>query len=135
MQYFATSSLDGTCNLYNFWKLEIMRCFKHPSLNPLSTVVLSNQPLVSLAMFSPVDRVWISFSINGQNLNDLEKDSEVLAKNYSEESSQIVAPKVIQNAYFMERLIYGTERGYIVIRELPFMAALKRINISTNNLI
>ena len=35
----------------------------------------------------------------------------------------------------MERLIYGTERGYMVIRELPFMNPLKRINISTNNLI
>jgi len=98
-------------------------------------VILSNQPLVALAMFSPVDKIWISFSINGQNLNELEKDPEVLTKNYTEESSQIVAPKVIQNAYFMERLIYGTERGYIVIRELPFMAPLKRINISTNNLI
>ena len=95
MQYFATSSFDGTCNLYNLWKLEIMRCFKHPSLNPLSTVILSNQPFVSLAMFSPVDRVWISFSINGQNLNELETEPDVLIKNYSEESSQIVAPKVI----------------------------------------
>ncbi len=35
----------------------------------------------------------------------------------------------------MERLIYGTERGYMVIRELPFMVNLKRINISTNNVI
>jgi hypothetical protein len=95
MQYFVTSSFDGTCNLYNLWKLAIMRCFKHPTLNPLSTVILSNQPLVCLAMFSPVDKVWVSFSINGQNLNELEKDPEVLTKNYSEESSQIVAPKVI----------------------------------------
>jgi hypothetical protein len=95
MQYFATSSFDGTCNLYNLWKLAIMRCFKHPSLNPLSTVILSNQPLVALAMFSPVDRIWVSFSINGQNLNELEKDPEVLTKNYTEESSQIVAPKII----------------------------------------
>lgn len=56
-------------------------------------------------------------------------------RNYQEESSSIVSPKVIQNAQFMERLIYGTERGFIVIRELPFMVTLKRINISTNNLI
>lgn len=31
--------------------------------------------------------------------------------------------------------MYGTEKGYIVIRDLPFMAIIKRINISTNNLI
>lgn len=35
----------------------------------------------------------------------------------------------------MEKLIYGTEKGYLIIRELPFMAPLKKINISTNNLI
>jgi hypothetical protein len=52
-----------------------------------------------------------------------------------EESNQIVAPKVIQNAHFMEKLIYGTEKGYLIIRELPFMCPLKKINISTNNLI
>ena len=85
-------------------------------------------------MFSPFDRMWIPFSINGQNLNDLE-DPEVVIANCLEETSQIVAPKVIQNAYFMEKLIYGTEKGYLVIRDLPFMAPLKRINISTTNLI
>jgi hypothetical protein len=66
---------------------------------------------------------------------DKDKKMDVIHKNYYEECSCIVAPKVIQNSYFMERLIYGTERGYIVIRELPFMIPLKRINISTNNII
>jgi len=135
MQYFATSSADGSCNLYNLFKLELLRCFRHPSLHPVSSVILSSTPLVSLAMFSPVDRTWVPFSINGQNLNELEEDPETVRKNCSEESSQIVAPKVIQNAYFLERLIYGTERGYLVIRELPFMAPMKRISISTNNLL
>ena len=52
MQYFATSSYDGSANLYNLWKLELLRCFKHPLLNPVNTVVLSNSPLACLAMFS-----------------------------------------------------------------------------------
>jgi hypothetical protein len=73
MQYFATSSHDGTANLYSLWRLEILRCFKHPLLNPLSTVILSNQPLACVAVFSPIDRIWQSFSINGQNLNELEQ--------------------------------------------------------------
>mmetsp|Transcript_30338 Transcript_30338/g.46414 ORF Transcript_30338/g.46414 Transcript_30338/m.46414 type:complete len:147 (+) Transcript_30338:9459-9899(+) len=41
MQYFATASLDGTANLYNLWHLELLRCFRHPSLSPISSVVLS----------------------------------------------------------------------------------------------
>jgi hypothetical protein len=107
-------------------------------MNPLSTVIVSNAPLPCLAMFSPEDKIWQSFSINGQNLNDLEdaqNDPQIIKKNYYEECTRIVSPKVIQNSYFMERLIYGTERGYMVIRELPFMTPLKRINISTNNII
>ena len=134
MHFFATSSLDGSANLYTLADYQLLRCFHHPNLNPLSTVIMSCQPLVCLAMFSPEDREWQTFSINGQNLNQLEK-SPVAKRNYQEESSRIVSPKVIQNAQFMERLIYGTERGFIVIRELPFMVTLKRINISTNNLI
>jgi len=65
MQYFASSSMDGTANLYNFWRLELLRCFQHPTLNPLSTVILSNQPLPCLVMFSSVDKIWQSFSVNG----------------------------------------------------------------------
>lgn len=68
-------------------------------------------------------------------LEDAQNDPHIIKKNYYEECSRIVSPKVIQNSYFMERLIYGTERGYMVIRELPFMSPLKRINISTNNII
>jgi hypothetical protein len=97
MQYFASSSCDGSANLYNLWKLEILRSFKHPLLNPLSTVILSNSPLACIAAFSPTDRVWQSFSINGQNLNELEQDDGDTPnkKQYYEECSHIVAPKVI----------------------------------------
>jgi WD40 repeat protein len=42
MQFFASCSEDGTANMYNLWRLEILRCFQHPELNPLTAVVLSN---------------------------------------------------------------------------------------------
>jgi hypothetical protein len=74
MQYFASSSFDGSCNLYNLLRLELLRCFTHPSLSPLSTVIVSCQPLSCVAMFSPFDHTWWSFSINGENLNNLEED-------------------------------------------------------------
>lgn len=77
MQYFASCSEDGTANLYNMWRLEILRCFEHPELNPLSTVVLSNQPLPCVAVFSATDRTWLSFSINGQNLKELDEEGAV----------------------------------------------------------
>lgn len=139
MQYFASCSEDGTANMYNLWRLEILRCFQHPELNPLSAVVLSNQPLPCLAVFSTTDRNWLSFSINGQNLKELDEQCAVgqqtAVSPYHEDCAHIVDPKVIQNSYFLERLIYGTEKGQIVIRELPFMNTLKRINISTSNII
>ena len=98
MQFFASSSNDGTANLYSLWKLEILRCFKHPQMNPLSTVIVSNAPLPCLVIFSPEDKIWQSFSINGQNLNELEdtqNDPQIIKKNYYEECTRIVSPKVI----------------------------------------
>lgn len=95
MQYFASSSFDGTCNLYSLLKLELLRCYQHPSLCPLTTVIVTQTPLAALAMFSNFDHTWQSFSINGQHLNSLEHDDGQASKNYIEESSHIVAPKVI----------------------------------------
>lgn len=95
MQYVASSSHDGSCNLYNLLKLELLRCFYHPSLCPLNTVIVSCSPLACLAMFSSFDHIWQSFSINGQHLNSLEEDDIQVRKNYMEDSNQIVAPKVI----------------------------------------
>jgi hypothetical protein len=32
----------------------------------------------------------------------------------------------------MDKLVYGTERGYIIIRAMPYMKCIKKLQVSNN---
>lgn len=71
MCMFATSSHDGSVNLYNLHKAKLLRTFKHPTLAPIYSVVLAQNPLATCAFFSREDHLWTAFSINGKLLTDI----------------------------------------------------------------
>jgi hypothetical protein len=48
-----------------------------------------------------------------------------------EEASHVIAPHVVKDSYCMEKLIYGTEKGYLVFRQLPGLRQIKKQQIST----
>ena len=73
MCLFVTGSFDGTVNLYNLQSAKLMRSFSHPTLAPIYSVVLAQNPLAICAFFSREDHLWNSFSINGKLLTDLSK--------------------------------------------------------------
>lgn len=60
-----TSSLDASVNLYNM-DAKLLRTFYHPRGNPILTAVYSNAPLPCVVLFSYRDKVFYSFSINGE---------------------------------------------------------------------
>jgi len=70
---FATSSHDGTVNLYNLYQATLQRSFKHPNLAPIYSVVIAQSPVALVAFFSREDHLWNAFSINGKHLTDLRK--------------------------------------------------------------
>jgi len=71
MCLFVTGSFDGTCCLYNLHTVKLLRTFCHPTLAPIYSVVLAQNPLAICAFFSREDHLWNSFSINGILLTDL----------------------------------------------------------------
>lgn len=73
MCLFVTGSFDGTVNLYNLHTGKLLRTFCHPTLAPIYSVVLAQNPLAVCAFFSREDHLWNSFSINGKLLSDLSK--------------------------------------------------------------
>ena len=73
MCLFVTGSFDGTVNLYNLHTVKLIRTFYHPTLAPIYSVVLAQNPLAVCAFFSREDHLWNSFSINGKLLSDLSK--------------------------------------------------------------
>ena len=116
MNLFLTSSYDGSANLYNLWTCKIIRSFSHPNLTAIHSGVITQNPLAGIALYSREDHMWHSFSINGSFLDK-----------QREECSHIVQPLIVKDSYFMDKLVYGTERGYIVMRSLPHLRILKKL--------
>ena len=128
-----TSSLDASINLYNM-DGKLLRTFYHPKGNPILTAVYSNAPLPWIVFFSYRDKILYSYSINGEYLSSWsEKEGDPL-KGVAESNHQydlIRSPKVISDSYFNDHLIYGTDKGTILIRSLPYLDNPRHLLVAT----
>ena len=135
MCLFITSSFDGTANLYNLHSIKLIRSFRHPTLAPIYSVLLAQNPLAICAFFSREDNLWNSFSINGSHLTDLSRlhgqEKQHNQRVLSEDCDHVISPQVVKDSLHMDKLVYGTEKGYIVLRMLPSMIRFKRLQVST----
>lgn len=137
MELFVTGSYDGTCNLYNLHTGKLLRTFKHPTLAPVYAVFIALNPIAICSFFSREDHMWTVFSINGTNLNEnaqlptAEKAQQL--RNLQEDCSHIIACQVVKDCMHMDKLVYGTEKGNIIIRSLPDMVRVRKLVVATNN--
>ena len=107
MCMYLTSSFDGSVNIYNLWTDKFIRKFIHPKLSPIHSAILTKTPLPACCFFSREDHFWYSYSMN---------NSEKMLEKQREECSHMISPHVIKDSHFMERLVYGTEKGYLIFR-------------------
>jgi len=56
-----------------------------------------------------------------------------MSKALTEECSNIVSPLVIKDSFFMDKLVYGTEKGHIMLRSLPSLTRFRRLLAATNH--
>jgi hypothetical protein len=56
-----------------------------------------------------------------------------MTKALTEECSHIVSPLVIKDSFFMDKLVYGTEKGHIMLRSLPSLTRFRRLLAATNH--
>ena len=117
MSMYLTCSFDGSVNVYNLWTDSHIRKFQHPKLYPIHSAVLTQTPLSACCFYSREDHYWYSYSLN---------DSSRLLEKQKEECSHIIAPHVVKDSHFMDRLIYGTEKGYLIFRQLPLLKQVKK---------
>lgn len=120
-----TSSTDSYINLYNLWTGVIIRTFQHPTSLPVYSAILAQNPLPILCFYSRDDHYWHCFTLNGLHLT-----SDVDKKIKYEESSHIVQPLVIKSSNSLDKLVYGTEKGYIQMRHLPSMERYRKLSAS-----
>ena len=121
LNMYVTGSFDGTANVYNLWNDRHMRTFQHPSYVAIHSVILTQTPLTACCFYSRQDHLWHSFSLNGHFL-----DKQV------EECDHIISAQVIKDSYFMDKLVYGTEKGCIILRQLPLLKQIKKQLVSNN---
>jgi len=51
----------------------------------------------------------------------------------TEDCSHVISPQVVKDSYHMDKLVYGTEKGQIVLRMLPSMLRFRRLQVSTEH--
>jgi hypothetical protein len=47
-----------------------------------------------------------------------------------EECSHMISPTIVKDSYHMDRLVYGTEKGYLVFRQMPLLKQTKKLQVS-----
>ena len=137
MGLFVSGSYDGTCNLYNLHSGKLIRTFKHPTMAPVYSAFIALSPLPICAFFSREDHLWSVYSINGTLQNDPSKMTQqeraVVQRNLQEDSSHIIACQVIKDCMHIDKVVYGTEKGFIILRSLPDLLRIRKLVVATNN--
>ncbi|CAD8199091.1 unnamed protein product [Paramecium octaurelia] len=110
MKLFATGCAGGSINVYNLYTGSLLRSFTHPNKLTINSILLSSRPLFCIVFFSAQDHKIYSYSINGFFL-------EV----QTETCFSIIDCQIIRNNLFQDIMIYGTENGEIMRRELPYL--------------
>jgi len=50
----------------------------------------------------------------------------------SEDCSHVISLQVIKDSQHMDKLVYGTEKGHIVLRMLPSMLRFRRLQVGND---
>ncbi len=87
-------------------------------------VFLSSSPLPCVTVYISQKKLFRTYTINGNYVGE-EKEEDELGSQY------IKTPKIFQDLYFQDYLIYGTDKGYVKIRAFPKMNIIKKIIVGS----
>ena len=131
LNMFATSSLDGYINMHILPSFELIRSIKLSIANKnffygnyddefyyANNVFLSSSPLPCITAFISSKRIFRTYTINGELVEDRQE---------SDNSNYIKCPIVFSGLNFQDYLIYGTDDGRIKIRSFPNMDLLNNV--------
>lgn len=106
-----TSSTDGCVYGYNIITGRKMKVYHHPSLLPISNVVISTSPLPVVVLFCNVESIIYCYSINGQ----------LIQRVTEKEIEHFLSPVLIRDTLGFEHVAYGNEHGETIFRTLPYL--------------
>ena len=119
---FASASMDGYINLYILPSLKLVRSIyiTDDDVDYAKDIFLSSAPLPAVVIFNEKQRLFRSYTINGEKICEVKED---------EKTSNICCYLVFKSLNFMDYLIYGTNDGYVKIRAFPKMNLINYIKI------
>jgi WD40 repeat protein len=117
LQVFASVGVDGRCLSYSLLSGRLLRQISLVG-KPLATLAFAPVAPSKVLLFTPVDKSLYSFSVNG-----------ALLHRTSESSQHIIRPVVLHNLNWKEFLLYGTEKGEIVMRAVSNLLPLRRLSV------
>ena len=130
LNMFASSSLDGYINLHILPSFELVHSTQICNINVNSyfetdlnidyanNVFLSSSPLPCIAVYVATKRIFRTFTINGEFIEELEETGN---------SNYIKCPIIFHDLNFQEYLIYATDDGIVKIRKFPNMELINSV--------
>lgn len=116
LNIYADSNIDGYINIFTFPSCKMISSIKVEC--SVDFIFISQSPLSSIVVFSKDDMMFYVYSMNGF----------FLCK--EEELDGVVSPMRIKDKAFCDYLVYGTEKGSIVIRAFPNMDLVGGVDVS-----
>ena len=130
LNMFATSSKDGYIMAYTLPTFSLVRSIYIPSLFKdeseflyADNIFLSNSPLPTISVFISKKKLFKTFTINGQFIQDIKEEESV---------NSIKSPIVFRSCDFQDYLIYGTNNGLVKIRKFPELELIHSVNPFNN---
>ena len=104
---------------------EIFEEYKEEECLYAENVFLSSSPLACVVIFILNKKIFKTFTINGELINEIKE---------TEGSSKIYSSIIYKNMNFNDFLIYGTNNGCVKIRSFPNMELINCIKISDSDI-
>ena len=130
LNMFASSSRDGFIHIYILPSFTMVRSIKiskkiKNNINDYgyeenlyaNNVFLSSSPLPCFTIYILIKKIFRTYSINGEFVCQVDEEN----------TGNIKCPIVFHNLNFQDFLLYGTEDGFVKIRQFPQMNLINSI--------
>lgn len=129
LNLFADCSYDNFINIYALPKCERINSIYISNNFKADYLWLSAQPLASIILYSNKLNQFKCYNINGHDLNVEQNDrslyDELKTKN---EIEPISSPVVFTDGFFIDYLLYVFGNKFILLRKMPLMEVVLKIN-------
>lgn len=137
LNLFADYSYDNYVHIYTLPKCDIINSIfiKNNNIN-MDYIFLSAQPLASIILYSNKSVEFKCYNINGHDLNVEQNDKQLLDELKNKNCKErMISPLIFTDSQYVDYLLYVFGNQFILLRKMPLMDIIFKINFDGNELI